>query len=201
METVFNNEDRLVQLKCPQCPQKLRSSWFFQNPRTEELHVLVPHFGHFPCTKNLGKRCIWRAIDDTPTQGDSFGILLYCKHKRQKHTCKECGGRSICPHNNRRHLCPACKGQKPAGLQFWPWLNLGTMFSHTTLVSSYGSSLPLSRHDQHRVTLYHRIVVGSGGMHMVGVRYDMNHGQLLASLGMSIDAKHITIESLSRALN
>jgi hypothetical protein len=33
-----------------------------------------------------------------------------CPHKREKSTCKECGGSQICEHNRRRSECKECLG-------------------------------------------------------------------------------------------
>ncbi len=34
-----------------------------------------------------------------------------CEHGRQRHTCKDCGGKSICIHRRRRHTCKDCGGK------------------------------------------------------------------------------------------
>ena len=33
-----------------------------------------------------------------------------CEHRRQRHTCKECGGTSVCGHGKLRHRCKECGG-------------------------------------------------------------------------------------------
>ena len=38
------------------------------------------------------------------------GKILWCKHKRQRSQCKDCGGSSICEHKRQRFRCKDCGG-------------------------------------------------------------------------------------------
>eukprot|EP00438_Fugacium_kawagutii_P036477 Skav209704 [mRNA] locus=scaffold36:211359:212645:+ [translate_table: standard] len=104
-------EDKLdvVTLKCSECYQTLTSSWFWQHPKKETVHVLAPSFGHSACTTRTGKRCPWLPIDGRPRVLDNFQLLDFCVHKRQRPNCVACGGSGICEHKRRYRRCKYCK--------------------------------------------------------------------------------------------
>jgi len=37
-----------------------------------------------------------------------------CPHKKLRHRCAECGGRSVCPHSRLRYRCKDCMGDAAA---------------------------------------------------------------------------------------
>lgn len=113
LQTVFKSVD-VVQLKCAQCSESIRSSWYFRHPVTQQVHVLLPAKGHYACRKRLGRRCPWIPLSDLPGKNDDFHLLEFCPHKREKRFCKVCGGSCICQHQKRRDQCPLCKGLRRA---------------------------------------------------------------------------------------
>ena len=47
---VFKSGEQ-VRLTCSKCSHSIISSWFWRHPKTEKVHVLVPHKGHQPCSR------------------------------------------------------------------------------------------------------------------------------------------------------
>ena len=106
LPSVFH-ADEGIELKCPQCPRVITSNWFWRHPVSDKVRVLVPHKGH-SC---LGKKRPWLAQGNMPQKNDRLVELNFCVHNRQKHFCKDCGGRYFCPHGVRIYSCPSCKNQ------------------------------------------------------------------------------------------
>lgn len=117
---VFCDQDQEVRVKCAHCDDHLiLSAWFWRHPRTQKIHVLVPHRGHFKCRSGQGTRAYkspWVALQDFPIAKDHQDHLEFCPHNMRKTRCVLCGGRDICLHRRRRDSCRLCKGgQKRQG--------------------------------------------------------------------------------------
>ena len=115
---VFSDQDREVRLKCAHCDDHLiLSAWFWRHPRTQKIHVLVPHRGHFKCRSGQGTtvgrayKSPWIALEDFPIAKDQQDHLEFCPHKMRKTRCVLCGGRDICLHRRRCDSCSLCKGR------------------------------------------------------------------------------------------
>ena len=111
LPAVYEAPDFVVPLKCSNCAERSRTSWFWTHPKNGRTFAVVPHNGHQTCRKSLGKKCPWHALDDTGTISDIFEHLDVCAHKKRRSRCKECGGRGLCPHNLQRSLCKECGGR------------------------------------------------------------------------------------------
>jgi ribosomal protein L37AE/L43A len=109
LPSVFH-ADEGVELKCSQCPRVIASNWFWRHPVSGKVRVLVPHKGH-TCPTKLGKKRPWLAQGNMPQKNDRLVELNFCVHNRQKHFCKDCGGRYFCPHGMRIYSCLSCKSQ------------------------------------------------------------------------------------------
>lgn len=109
LSSVFH-ADEGVELKCSQCPRVITSNWFWRHPVSGKVRVLVPHKGH-TCPTKLGKKRPWQAQGNVPQKNDRLVELNFCAHNRQKHFCKDCGGRYFCPHGMRIYSCLSCKSQ------------------------------------------------------------------------------------------
>ena len=111
LPSVFASEK--VMLRCPACGMLISSAWRWRHPNNGKVHVLVPHNGHFACTKKTGKRCLWQTLSSIAPKTDHFSHLAFCRHNRREGICKDCGGREMCMHNRQRANCRICK--KPRG--------------------------------------------------------------------------------------
>ena len=96
-----------VKLTCSKCSHSIISSWFWRHPKTGQVHVLVPHKGHQPCSRL--KKWPWIVEGNAVSKNDHFKELDFCPHHREKQFCKDCGGREFCVHNRRRYRCKFCK--------------------------------------------------------------------------------------------
>ena len=110
LPTVYEAPDCAVLLKCSNCTERSRTSWFWTHPKHGRIFAVVPQHGHQTCATTLGKRCPWISLDGTRTCSDNFNNLDFCHHKCRRSLCKECGGSEICPHKRQRSFCKECGG-------------------------------------------------------------------------------------------
>lgn len=103
-----------VTLKCSECEQTVRSTWFWRHPKLETLHILVPNHGHRACGQKMGRKCPWFPVGDQPSKLDSFDKLDFCDHKIRRTKCFACGGSDICEHEKQYSKCKLCKGRRQA---------------------------------------------------------------------------------------
>ena len=103
---VFKSGEQ-VQLTCSRCSHSIISSWFWRHPKTEKVHVLVPHKGHLPCSRL--KKWPWIVEGDAVQKNDHLNELDFCPHHREKAKCRDCGGRQFCVHNRLKYDCKFCK--------------------------------------------------------------------------------------------
>ena len=96
-----------VQLICSRCSHSIISSWFWRHPKTEKVHVLVPHKGHLPCSRL--KKWPWIVEGNAVPKNDHLNELDFCPHHREKAKCRDCGGRQFCVHNRLSYNCKFCK--------------------------------------------------------------------------------------------
>ena len=96
-----------VRLTCSRCSQSIISSWFWRHPKTEKVHVLVPHQGHLPCSRL--KKWPWIVEGNAVPRNDGLNELDLCPHHRVKHKCRDCGGRQFCVHDRRKDNCKFCR--------------------------------------------------------------------------------------------
>ena len=101
-----------IRLTCSRCSHSIISSWFWRHPKTGQVHVLVPHKGHQPCSRL--KKWPWIAEGNAVPRNDLLNELDFCPHHRVKAKCKECGGREVCVHNRRYYRCKFCKASRRA---------------------------------------------------------------------------------------
>ena len=98
-----------IRLTCSRCSHSITSSWFWRHPKTEKVHVLVPHQGHQPCSRV--KKWPWIVEGNAvPIKNDGLKLLDFCPHHREKARCRDCGdGRAFCVHDRRRDNCKFCR--------------------------------------------------------------------------------------------
>ena len=97
-----------IRLTCSRCSHSIISSWFWRHPKTEKVHVLVPHNGHLPCSRL--KKWPWIVEGNAvPIKNDGLKELDFCPHHREWRRCRDCGGRAFCDHNRRKDNCKFCR--------------------------------------------------------------------------------------------
>ena len=122
LEFVFSSTEA-VQLECPKCQKRMTSNWYWQHPKTKEVHVLVPCNGHKACKGKTGKKIFWKATDGRQTVVDDFNHLDLCQHHRRRTKCEHCRGKMICWPKAMEPLCRVQKfrEKKAHELENWAW--------------------------------------------------------------------------------